>query len=61
MAWENWRGNELMQLLNNGAVRAVNKTGEVILAAGKTEVELPDSCFGSYGSHSDRFWVPVQT
>jgi hypothetical protein len=38
MAWKNWRGNELMRLLNNGAVRAVNKTGEVILAAAKTEV-----------------------
>jgi hypothetical protein len=49
MAWENWRGDELMRLLNDGAVKAVSKTGEVILAAGKTEVAHDEGTLESTG------------
>lgn len=38
MAWENWRGDELVDLVNNGAIRAIKKTGEVILESAKREV-----------------------
>lgn len=38
MSWENWRGDELMRLLNTAAVNAIYKTGEVIVAAARTEV-----------------------
>jgi len=42
MGWINWRGDELTNLIINGAVRSVNKTCLVVLAAAKSEVALDE-------------------
>lgn len=42
MPWQNWRGNELINLIGNAAVNAVKKTGEIVIEAGKREVPLDE-------------------
>jgi hypothetical protein len=42
MAWENWRGDLLINLVNQAAINGVKKTGEVILEEAKKEVPLDE-------------------
>ena len=42
MGWNNWRGSELERLIKQAAIRAVNKTGEVVLEASRREVPLDE-------------------
>ena len=42
MAWENWRGNLLINLVNQAAINGVKKTGELILFEAKKEVPLDE-------------------
>ena len=49
MAWENWRGPELINGINNVAVEAVKKTGYVIIEAGKSEIPLDEGTLRDTG------------
>lgn len=40
--WRNWRGDELVRLINRAAIQSVKDTGEQIIEASKREVPLDE-------------------
>lgn len=47
--WRNWRGNQAINRVKNASVRAVKKTGDVILAAAQNECPLDDGTLSGTG------------
>lgn len=49
MGWRNWRGDQLIRLINRGAVNAVEDTGNIIIEASKREVPLDEGTLRNTG------------
>jgi hypothetical protein len=49
MAWRNWRGAQLVRIIENAAVKAVKDTGEIILRAAESEVPLDEGTLRNTG------------
>lgn len=49
MGWRNWRGDQLIRLINRGAVNAVEDTGNIIIEASKREVPLDEGTLKNTG------------
>lgn len=49
MGWRNWRGDQLIRLINRGAVNAVEDTGNIIIEASKREVPLDEGILRNTG------------
>ena len=47
--WQNWRGEEVLRLVNEAGIRAVFKTCEVILEAARQEVPLDEGTLSDSG------------
>lgn len=50
MAWKNWRGNELVQLVNKASIDAIKIAAEVVLQAAKQEVPLDERTLQDSGT-----------
>jgi hypothetical protein len=50
MGWNNWRGDELVRLVNKASINAIKIAAEVVLQAAKQEVPLDERTLQDSGT-----------